>query len=154
MKIKIKKAWVLPSIIITAAILLAVIVIISAQPSPKKTASFTINETTISLEVADTPAEQQLGLMNRTNLNTNSGMIFIFPTEQLLSFWMKDTLIPLDIIFLNKDFIVQEIYTNTKPNQTSEIYSSNKLAKYVIEIAGSSSKSLQIRVGQKLDINL
>src|SRR3989338_4485611 len=55
----------------------------------------------IYVEYATTPEEQQKGLMGRTFLKKNSGMIFIFPDEKIRKFWMKNTLIPLDLIFIN-----------------------------------------------------
>ncbi|MDD4286914.1 MAG: DUF192 domain-containing protein [Candidatus Peribacteraceae bacterium] len=56
---------------------------------------------TVSAELARTPAEQQRGLMGRTSLADGSGMLFIFPENAMRSFWMKNTLIPLDIIFFD-----------------------------------------------------
>ncbi len=58
---------------------------------------------TIHAELAVTPAEQEIGLMHRTALDPSAGMLFIFPESRVLSFWMKNTLIPLDVIFFDAD---------------------------------------------------
>lgn len=55
----------------------------------------------VDVDVADDAASRAQGLMNRESLGDNEGMLFVFPTQDLLTFWMKDTLIPLDIIFFN-----------------------------------------------------
>src|SRR3989344_7880186 len=55
------------------------------------------------VEIADENAERMKGLMNRTSMDADRGMLFIWEEEEIYSFWMKDTLIPLDMIWLNKD---------------------------------------------------
>jgi uncharacterized protein len=104
----------------------------------------------INVELALDNATWEKGLMSRTGLDTNSGMLFIFPTATNRSFWMKDTLIPLDIIFLDSDLRVLNIHKNTKPNQTIELYSSNGPAKYVLEVNAGWSRSHGIQPGQEL----
>jgi uncharacterized membrane protein (UPF0127 family) len=61
----------------------------------------TIGKNTISVEIADTPTERQTGLMNRKSMDKNSGMLFIFEQDGVYPFWMKNTLIPLDMIWIN-----------------------------------------------------
>lgn len=62
-----------------------------------------IKQTEIRVEVAKTPEQRAVGLMNRDHLGKNEGMLFIFETEDFHSFWMKDTRIPLSIAFIDKD---------------------------------------------------
>src|SRR4051794_35446344 len=57
-------------------------------------------EVALNVEVADTPEKQEIGLMNRTSMPEDSGMLFIFPETVLIGFWMKDTLIPLSVAFI------------------------------------------------------
>jgi uncharacterized protein len=104
------------------------------------------------LEIADTSKKRDIGLMNRKELCQTCGMIFVFKSPQVVSFWMKDTFVPLDIIFINPDTQVSSISYNTKTNQTSEIYSSTENVKYVIEVnAGYASKN-NIKIGTKINI--
>ncbi|MDP2638895.1 MAG: DUF192 domain-containing protein [Candidatus Azambacteria bacterium] len=108
----------------------------------------------IRVEFAKTPEEWQKGLMNRISLAKNSGMLFIFPEEKTREFWMKDTLIPLDIIFISSKGRVNEIIT-LNPCQESEIcqpYSSISPAQYVLEINAGSATKLRIIEGDLLEI--
>ena len=94
----------------------------------------------INVEFAQTPEEWQKGLMNRDSLPKNSGMLFVFSDEINRSFWMKDTLISLDVIFISSKGRVNEI-TTLDPCRGTEIcqsYNSKTPAQYVLEInAGS-----------------
>jgi len=107
----------------------------------------------INLEIVDTPATREQGLMGRTKLATNSGMLFSFDGSQVRSFWMKDTLISLDIIFIDSNFIITDIAKSTKVNQTSETYSSTKAVKYVVELAGGATNLFGIKVGDRLQLS-
>lgn len=89
----------------------------------------------VVVEVADTQEKRQLGLMYRNELPAFSGMLFIFPQETLLSFWMKNTPLPLDIIYINADFTIVHIAENTAPYSTANIPSQHP-AKYVLEVNG------------------
>jgi len=106
----------------------------------------------IELELAQTPEQQMYGLMNRTSLELNKGMIFMFSNEEPRSFWMKDTLISLDMIFLNKDFKVVKIHKSTLPNQTEQTYYSEQSSQYVIELNGGATNTFLIQEGDTLKI--
>jgi len=98
-----------------------------------------INGKTYKLEVADTKEKRTKGLMFRENLPEDEGMLFIFPTETKSSFWMYNTKIPLDIIWLSKDWEVVYVEKNVPPCESTNpnncpIYSPGQKAKYVIEI--------------------
>lgn len=87
----------------------------------------------LKAEIAETPDQRTLGLMYRKNLPENSGMLFIFEKEEYLSFWMKNTFIPLDIAYIGSNRIINEIY-EMKPLDTSVSYPSRFPARYVIEV--------------------
>lgn len=99
--------------------------------------------------LADTSQKQQLGLMYQKNLPPNSAMLFTFANSTYQQFWMKNTLIPLDIIFINNNKIV-DIEHNAKPcnQETCPTYNSEKPANQVLEINGGLSKKLNINIGQ------
>lgn len=109
-------------------------------------------EKVINLEVARSESKQQQGLMNRTELSEDSGMIFIFDKESQQTFWMMNTLISLDIIYLNKDMKVVSIAKSTKTNQTEEVYPSNFPAQFVVEMNGGWSQKNDLKVGENFEI--
>jgi uncharacterized protein len=96
----------------------------------------TIGKTMVFAEAADTPAQRETGLMNRTSLNENAGMLFVFPTEQKQSFWMKNMRIPLDIVFITSDKHVLDVYQSVPPCTTDPCvsYTSNAPIRYVLEV--------------------
>ena len=93
------------------------------------------------VEVAKTNEEQAEGLMYRLELKKNGGMLFLFNNEKKASFWMKNTLIPLDIIFINKNGSINKIYKNTVPKSLKRIMSKGRVLA-VLEInAGEANKN-------------
>lgn len=108
------------------------------------------------VEIASTAAQHRKGLMYRKNLPKNQGMLFIFEKEKPLSFWMKNTLIPLDIIFISKDKKVVSIAFNALPCQKDPCPShySYKPAQYVVEINGGLAEEFGIKKGAEVKFNL
>ncbi len=100
------------------------------------------------VEVAKTESQHQQGLMGRTQLAPNSGMVFLFDPPREVSMWMKDTLIPLDMLFVNpqgKIFRLRE----GKPNDLTPLASNGKTAA-VIELPYGTVKKFNIRIGDKV----
>lgn len=96
---------------------------------------------TFSVEIASTDEERQKGLMFRKSLKEDSGMIFLFNSEADHTFWMKNTYIPLDMIFIDSDMNVVGIFKNAVP-LSEETISIGRASRYVLEInAGLSDKS-------------
>jgi uncharacterized protein len=116
-------------------------------------AKIVINKTTINLEAANTPREQEIGLMFRASMPADRGMVFNFPTAVPANFWMKNTLIPLDIIFLRGDKIMN-IQANVPPCKADPCPgygpTSNVLIDRVIELNAGQAKKLGLKVGDKL----
>jgi uncharacterized membrane protein (UPF0127 family) len=106
----------------------------------------------LNVEVAKTPAEREKGLMFRGVLRESDGMLFVFDKEDNLSFWMKNTLIPLDIAYINKRGIINEIYYMA-PLDTSKIYSSINPAMYALEVNAGWFNRNKIKIGSKIDFN-
>ena len=100
-------------------------------------------------ELALTPSEQAHGLMDRTILDENSSMLFVFGTEQPRSFWMKNTLIPLDMLFIAKDGTIHHIHHMAKP-QDKSLITSKRPAMAVLEINGGLSDKLGIKEGDRI----
>lgn len=104
---------------------------------------------TVLLEIAATPEERTKGLMNRPSLAPNRGMVFIFRPPQKVTFWMKDTLISLDMIFINKGKIVK-IVKGAIPNQTDVVYPSDEDVTEAIEVNSGFSETHMIKVNDKV----
>lgn len=100
-------------------------------------------------EVADEPAERQRGLMFRESMGAREGMIFLFPTESPRSFWMRNTLIPLDMLFIKADRTVLGIVENAVP-KTDTSRSVPGSSQFVLEINGGLSAELGIRAGAQV----
>ncbi|MBC7472162.1 MAG: DUF192 domain-containing protein [candidate division SR1 bacterium] len=118
----------------------------------KKASSPNQSEWFTEIEIANTPISREKGLMNRSSLCKSCGMIFIFDKSQPLNFWMKNTQIPLDMIFVNEKNRVVSIHENTIPFQTSPTYSSQSEARYVIETNAYFTKEHGIAIGSTIDI--
>lgn len=121
----------------------------------KNFAEIRINDVLIKAEIADTPEKRAVGLMNRTSLDKDSGMLFIFEKEGYHQFWMKDTLIPLEILFIDKNLkIVKilEMYPCRTSDLQCEIYSPNQPIMYALELNLNFSKSNNIKIGDEIKI--
>lgn len=89
----------------------------------------------VAVELARTPAEQERGLMHRRELAEDAGMLFLFPESRVHSFWMKNTLIPLDLIFIDEAGVVVGIVRQAEPLTLSP-RSTGVPSRYVLEVAG------------------
>ncbi|HJW86490.1 MAG TPA: DUF192 domain-containing protein [Candidatus Brocadiaceae bacterium] len=113
-------------------LLIATAVVCQGAPKRNKTALIDVNGHDLSVELAITQEEQMTGLMNRDALGSDEGMLFIFPQEQILSFWMKNTLIPLSIAFIKIDGRIVQI-DSMKPYSLDSHFSREKV-KYALEM--------------------
>ena len=104
---------------------------------------------TIDIEIADTDFDRQLGLMKRKSMEEKQGMLFIFPVERMQSFWMRNTLIPLDMIFVNSQKKIVTILKNTK-TLSDQSYPSSEPAQYVIEVDAGFTDKYNINEGDKI----
>jgi uncharacterized protein len=104
----------------------------------------------INIEIADEESERMQGLMYRDSMPEMSGMLFIFDVEEPLNFWMKNTRLPLDIIYLNTEHKIVSIARNTKPYSLEQI-PSEKPARYVVEVNAGFSLRHGIRVGDLVE---
>jgi len=111
---------------------------------------------TFSVEIADTQEKQALGLMFRDSMPADEGMIFVFPDEARRSFWMKNTRIPLDIMYFDKDLKMVSISADTPPCRVSSCpsYPSKKPAMYVLELNAGMAAQLGVGPGALLTIKL
>ncbi|EMF83857.1 hypothetical protein LEP1GSC188_4218 [Leptospira weilii serovar Topaz str. LT2116] len=92
-----------------------------------------VDEHPLLVEIANTPADRARGLMYRKSIGENEGMLFVFAKPEYLSFWMKNTRIPLSIAYFNQDRRITDVH-DMKPNQTTELYHSSEKALYALEV--------------------
>ncbi|MFV9875062.1 MAG: DUF192 domain-containing protein [Rickettsiales endosymbiont of Dermacentor nuttalli] len=96
-----------------------------------------------TLEIAETKVQRDLGLMHRKEILDSHAMIFIFPVEQRVSMWMKNTFIPLDMLFINSKGVIMEIIENTTPMSKRSILSKDPVS-MVVEVKAGTVKKLNI----------
>ena len=112
-------------------------------------------ENCFDIEVSRSAEELAQGLMFRQKLDENKGMLFVFEKEDIYPFWMKNTLIPLDMIWIDSNYKIVFIGKNMQPCRTStcpEINPEAK-AKYVLEINSGISEKLRLKVGEDVLLN-
>ena len=102
-----------------------------------------------NIELAMTPAERAKGLMYRTELAPTSGMLFDFGVDQPVYMWMKNTYIPLDMVFIRADGRIARIAENTTPLSTATIESGGPV-RAVLELAGGTARARGIVAGDKV----
>lgn len=146
------------NVLMNRFLILLPIVLLSCMSSDNDQKGLTIiilhagdEEIPVLVEIADDPDEQQIGLMHRMSLPEDQGMLFIFSRPQILSFWMKNTLIPLDILFFDSEGKFINVQTmdpcNADPCRT---YSSSDLATFALELsAGFYERKLQPPLQQR-----
>jgi uncharacterized membrane protein (UPF0127 family) len=103
----------------------------------------------IDIEIADDDEKRMRGLMDRLEMKENQGMLFLFPYETIQSFWMHNTVIPLDMIFVNRNNEIVTIAKNTVPFDDGQ-YKSTKPASIVVEVNAGYTDNHNIKIGDKI----
>lgn len=121
----------------------------AAPVAPRTDASVELHGHRFTAELATTPAQQEHGLMERATLAPDHGMLFVFPDEQPRTFWMKNTLIPLDILFFDAARRLVAIQAEAQPCRADPcpLYPSAVPARYVLELNAGTAARLGIRMG-------
>jgi uncharacterized membrane protein (UPF0127 family) len=109
-------------------------------------------EVEVRVEIADTDAERQRGLMGRTALPEDRGMLFVFGGEQVLSFWMKDTHIPLSIAFMDSEGRIVDIQDMKPLDDDPPHYVSAEPARYALEVNQGFFEERGIKVGDRAEL--
>jgi hypothetical protein len=103
-----------------------------------------------TVEVVDTPEKRAEGLMFRQSLAPDAGMLFDFKETREVSFWMRNTFIPLDMVFIAADGKVESIHVNARPHDPTSIPSGAPV-QYVLEIPGGRSAEIGLKPGDKAE---
>lgn len=123
------------------------------QGLPTTTLTFPDGKT-IEVDLAVTPMQREIGLMNRVKLPRDYGMLFVFPVEQGLQFWMKNTFVDLDMVFLDAEGRVTALHSRVRrsyrdtPEEKLERRSG--FGKYVLELPAGAASKRKVKVGKKL----
>ncbi|HUB67164.1 MAG TPA: DUF192 domain-containing protein [Candidatus Methylacidiphilales bacterium] len=102
------------------------------HPQSLPTVTLHINNAELTTEVASTPEQQETGLMYRTKMDDNHGMIFLLPTITYADFWMRNTFIPLSVAYIDKNGVILEIH-DMKPLDETPIFSKSDQVAYALE---------------------
>ena len=132
---------------------LLAVILGTACTSNLETTKVKINGIEIIAEIADDDNERAIGLMNRSSLAEDRGMIFIFDDEKQRSFWMKNTLMPLDMIFIDSNGTIVDI-TTMQPCKSlfCESYRSKEPAQYVLEVNAGFAEEHGVKIGDFVEI--
>ncbi len=108
----------------------------------------------ITVDVVDTPDEREKGLMFRTKLAKDYGMLFVFPAESQMTFWMKNTLVPLDIVFIGADKKItiahEKVKSSTVDTPDDDVARVSGVSQFVLELPSGASKRHHLKEGQEL----
>ena len=144
-------------ILIIIGIVLLIILIYFALPQNNAYKSYAyINGQKFNIEIAKTDAEKEIGLSKYNKISDDFGMYFPFGSSNYYSFWMKDMKFPIDIIYLNKNEVVQIFKNAPIPNNREdelEIYRNQNPADSVLEINANLSNKYSIKIGDIININ-
>jgi uncharacterized membrane protein (UPF0127 family) len=137
-------------------LLLCVLMLVTCTACASGEPGVELGGKTFAVEIADTHEKQALGLMFRDSMPDDQGMLFIFPNEAPRSFWMKNTRIPLDIMYFDKELKMVSISADTPPCKITRCpsYPSKGPAMYVLELNAGAAKKLGVGVGEKLTLKL
>ena len=110
-----------------------------------------IEDFMFKVEIADTKEKRRKGLMFRSNLNIDQGMLFILPESSFANIWMKNTQLSLDIIFISEENIIVDLFKEAMP-LSEKIYTSKRVTKYILEINSGLIDKLGVNIGDEVYI--
>jgi len=141
-------------ILIIFALLVMALIFFIISPQKKSDNTVCFEGSCIDVELATTPKEMTIGLMNRTSLPENKGMLFIFDEKSSYKLWMKNTLIPLDMIWLDENGKIIYIERNAQPCYvpTCSAFGPESSSKYALEVNGGYTERHKIKSGDEARI--
>lgn len=127
----------------------------AAAPATASATTVTLHGHRFAVEIADTVAAREHGLMDRTSMPVDHGMLFVFPDAEPRTFWMKDTLIPLDILFFDNAKRLVTILRDVPPCKMDPcpVYPSRASARYVLELNAGTAARVGARKGDVLGVS-
>ena len=143
--------------VLLPALILAAALLASCSPAPREPVTaatwfpLRVGSRSIEAQLAVTPEEMQTGLMHRASLPQNSGMLFVYESPRRVSFWMMNTLIPLDVGFFTPDGVLREVRT-MRPNDLTSIPSARSDIQFALEMNAGWFEKNNIRPDASLDL--
>ena len=134
-------------------LLALILLLVQLAFGAKETKLIRVEKTELMVEIP-TAEKFMSGLMHRTSLPQNSGMLFLFPNEKPLNFWMKNTKLPLSIGFFDKKFRlvdIQDMHPLTEKDRPPPLYTSKKPAKFALEVNKGWFKENNIKIGDTFE---
>lgn len=138
---------------------LLTLLVAAATPAPQHLPTIAVRapKATLTLQIANTEQERETGLMSVTHLPAHTGMLFVFDQDAPVEFWMKDTLVPLDMVFVGQDGVVNSVAANVpvvaEDTPDEEIPRRSGDGKYVIELPAGEASADGIVAGVHLDLS-
>jgi uncharacterized membrane protein (UPF0127 family) len=132
-------------------ILIFILNTVSCRADRMETKDLVVGDAALIVEIADTPEARKTGLMNRESLDYGRGMLFVFEREQKLSFWMKNTSIPLSIAYISKSGVIREIHP-LEPFSQSPVYSQHSVL-YALEVNRGWFGEQGVSVGDRIQFS-
>ena len=135
--------------------LVTLALVVSIQACAAKGSSVELKGHTFSVEIADTDATREHGLMDRTEMAADHGMLFVFQDDIPRAFWMKNTKIPLDMLYFDADRRLVSVQHNVPPCTADPCpaYSSGAPARYVLELNGGEARKIGVMAGDEMEIH-
>jgi len=141
------------SIVAVCVIIFCVRDVFPVTAVPENSFVWSLPGETLTLTIASTSAEQELGLGDRPSLSSNSGMLFVFDKPNNYGFWMKDMEFPIDIIWLDQDFKIVHIENSLSPSTYPSVFYPGSPSKYVIEVNSGLAQQHSLYVGETLQLD-
>jgi len=110
-----------------------------------------LGQTTVTLEIADSPEERKRGLSYRNNLPESTGLLFVFDRSDKYGFWMKEMHFPIDIIWLDENYRVVHIKENARPESYPGVFKSESPALYVLEVNAGVAAQAGLEIGDIIE---
>ncbi len=136
-------------VIVITFVAMAMLLLFTPQPAVSRAADIRLNQQTFHVTIAQSRAQRERGLSGRSSLAENEGMLFLFPSEDIYSFWMPDMRFPLDIIWINQNKIVEiaRLQPPSADHPTPESYTPSQKADRVVELNAGSTEKFDLHVG-------
>lgn len=144
---KIRSAWI--ASLVVMAIAAGYYTLVSSGKTSTATLVTETGRHSLSLELADTPEEREIGLMNRQSMPDGHGMLFDFKESRPVTMWMKNTLIPLDMLFMDASGTITRVATNAQPMSLDLIRSGGPVS-YVLELNAGTAARYKAKKGDRL----